>query len=441
MRLPYFAGPIALCVRVSWKPLLLRGDWPIVLPLLASAGVAIAAHGDGAPFYATPFEKRPAVAQLTSVGRALFHDPSLSASGRTSCASCHDPAHAYGPPNALAVQLAGPDGKTPGLRAAPSLRYLHRVPAFTEHFFEADGNDAEDQGPAGGHTWDGRARSLHEQAALPLLSPLEMANRDAAQVVARVRASPNAQSLRDAFGTSVLDDTDRGFRAVVLALEVFQQDPREFYPYDSKYDAYLRGRAELTREERRGLELFNDPAKGNCASCHPSTLRNGAFPAFSDWGYIALGVPRNRTIAANADPRYFDLGLCGPMRTDLASHREYCGRFRTPTLRNVARREVFFHNGAVKGLEQAVRFYAERDVAPAKLVSSARGATRQVRRPAARAYRDNVNRRAALRREGRVLRPAPMRARSRAIVAFLRTLDDGYKPVITAASASRRTPE
>jgi cytochrome c peroxidase len=396
---------------------------------LAFAGIALcalgslAARGDSPSFYSTPFEKRPTVEQLTALGRVLFHDASLSASGRTSCASCHDPAHAYGPPNARPVQLAGVDGKTLGLRAAPSLRYLHRVPAFTEHFFESDGNDSEDQGPVGGHTWDGRARTLHEQAALPLTSPVEMANRDAGEVVNRVRASPNARALREAFGASVLDDPNRGFSAVVLSLEVFQQDPREFYPYDSKYDAFLRGKATLTDAERRGLEAFNDLSRGNCASCHPSGMKERALPAFSDWGFIALGVPRNESIAR---PGTYDMGLCGPMRTDLASHEEYCGRFRTPTLRNVARRGAFFHNGAVKSLEDAVRFYAERDTNPRRWYP-VRGGRIETFDDLPPALRGNVHRDAPF--GGAVGgKPVLTPREIRDIAAFLRTLDDGYRP-------------
>src|SRR5450631_552042 len=330
---------------------------PRVIPFIVRLALASLAFTAGAtqsqqPFYGSRFERQPTVAEMTRLGRELFFDRSLSASGKTSCASCHDPLHAYGPPNALAVQLAGPDGRAAGLRAVPSLRYLQKVPPFTEHFFDSDGDDSIDQGPAGGHTWDGRARTLHEQAALPLLSPLEMANASRASVVEKVRRAPYASALRDAFGEHVLDDPGLAFDAIVLSLEVFQQDPSEFYPYDSKYDAYLRQQVKLSAEERRGLDLFNDPAKGNCASCHPSAMRNGAFPAFSDWGFIAVGVPRNHAIAANTDPAYFDLGLCGPMRTDLANRGEYCGRFRAPTLRNVARRKVFFHNGAMTTLEQ-----------------------------------------------------------------------------------------
>jgi cytochrome c peroxidase len=95
-------------------------------------------------------------------------------------------------------------------------------------------------------------------------------------------------------------------------------------------------------------------------------MREGAFPQFTDFGFAALGAPRNLAIPANADPHYYDLGLCGPLRKDLAGRAEYCGLFRTPTLRNVARKRVFLHNGVFHVLEDVVRFYAERDTAPEK---------------------------------------------------------------------------
>ncbi|MDT8871543.1 hypothetical protein RAA17_11900 [Komagataeibacter rhaeticus] len=75
-------------------------------------------------------------------------------------------------------------------------------------------------------------------------------------------------------------------------------------------------------------------------------------------------MPRNDRIGLNRDPAYFDMGLCGPDRTDLAGHPEYCGLFRTPSLRNVATRRVFFHNGVIHSLRQAVAFYVLRDTRP-----------------------------------------------------------------------------
>jgi len=377
-------------------------------------------------YYGIPFEKTPSPAAMTALGRTMFFDPALSASGRQSCASCHDPRFAYGPPDDRAVERGGPTMHDVGVRAVPSLRYLQNVPAFTEHHAETDGNDSEDQGPAGGNNWDGRAPTKHDQARIPLLSPFEMANRDEAAVVARIAASRYAPSFRDAFGMHVFDDAALAFQAATLALEVFQQSPADFYPYDSKYDAYLRGRATLTAAEARGLALFDDANKGNCASCHPSTIRDGGLPAFTDFGFVAIGVPRNATIPANADATHYDLGLCGPERTDLADHAAYCGMFRVPSLRNVATRRTFFHNGAIKSLEAAVRFYAERDTHPERWYPT-RGRSVRVFDDLPARYRANVNdeppfggRRGA--------KPALDTHEVADIVAFLKTLDDGYRP-------------
>jgi cytochrome c peroxidase len=335
--------------------------------LTALAGVILAAQAFSqlsAPFYENRFQRVPTAAELTVLGRALFFDVSLSASGKISCASCHDPTRAFGPPNDLAVQRGGGDGRRHGVRAVPSLMYMQNAPAFTEHFFDDDGDDSVDQGPAGGRTWDGRAQSVHEQAILPLLSPFEMANRDADAVVLKAQRAVYAVQIREVFGAAVFDDKALAFKAVLMALEAFQQSPAEFYPYSSKYDAWLRREIALSSQELRGLAAFNDPNKGNCARCHPSAMRNGAFPQFTDFGYAAIGAPRNLKIPANADPKYFDLGLCGPLRTDLAEKAQYCGLFKTPSLRNVATRGVFLHNGVFHTLDQVVRFYADRDTQP-----------------------------------------------------------------------------
>jgi cytochrome c peroxidase len=364
------------------------------------------------------YDRRLDVAALTELGRALFFDPALSASGTTSCASCHDPRFAFGPPNALSVQLAGRDGRTPGARAAPSLRYLQTLPPFAEHFFDDDGDDSVDAGPTGGHMWDGRAGPAHEQARLPLLSAAEMANAAPAEVVARLRGSAHAAQLRALFGDAVFDDGERAFDAALLALEVFQQSPREFYPYTSRYDEMLRGRATLSAEEARGLALFNEPAKGNCAACHRSDVSaDGAFPLFTDFGHIALGVPRHRGLPANGDPQAFDLGLCGPVRGDLRERAEYCGRFRTPTLRNVALRRSFFHNGVFHSLEDVLRFYARRDTHPGEFYPAAKYDDLPAR------YHANVDTDPPFGgRPGEA--PALDEDEIAAVIAFLRTLTD-----------------
>lgn len=369
-------------------------------------------------FYATPFEKKPDAATLTNLGRALFSDAALSASGRLSCVSCHDPAHAYGPPNGRATQAGGGDLHQPGLRAVPSLRYAQDTPAFNAHFTENEGDDSIDQGLVGGWTWDGRAASAHEQAAIPLLSAFEMGNRDRAAVVARLRQSPNAELMKKAFGERVMTDERLAWNGLLWALEVFQQSPSDFYPYSSRFDGYLRGKEKLSANELRGLQIFNDPARGNCAECHVSAIKRGAFPQFTDRGLVALAVPRNLQIAANRDRRFFDLGLCGPLRTDLAGQDEFCGLFKTPTLRNVATRQVFFHNGRFHTLTEAVRFYADRDAFP-KRYYGAHGQTSDL----PDRYSANVNREAPFEAQ-RPGKPSLNDADINDLVAFLHTLTD-----------------
>src|SRR5579875_3570716 len=283
---------------------------------------------------------------LAALGRRLFFDPALSASGRQSCASCHDPRFAYGPPNDLSVQFGGKDLRRQGHRAAPSLRYLQKIPQFAEHFHDAEttGEDSVDRG--------------RDQARIPLLSPEEMANDSPREVeIKALKAGYSSQLRRLARGGV--------FATILQALEAFEQDEHEFYPYSSRYDAWLSGAASLTRSELRGLELFKNPEKGNCARCHPADRgADGTPPQFTDYAFAALGVPRNGEIQANADRSWFDLGLCGPDRKDFLDRPDYCGKFRTPTLRNVAVRRAFFHNGVYHTLREAVAFYVERDSKP-----------------------------------------------------------------------------
>ena len=395
----------------------------------------------GATYAPVSGKPQPSAAQLSAIGQRIFFDPSMSASGTQSCASCHDPAHAYGPANALSVQLGGADGRTPGPRAAPSLRYLQTLTAFSEHHHDNDGDDSIDAGPTGGHMWDGRAGSAHEQAGLPLLSSAEMGNASVAMVAGKLEKAGYAGEMRQAFGEDVFKDPAAAFKAAGLALEVFQESPTDFYPFTSKYDAVLRGQQKLDAAESRGLKIFNAADKGNCAACHLSERTpDGAFPLFTDFGMIAIGVPRNRALAANADPAFHDLGLCGPLRTDLADRPEYCGLFRTPTLRNVAVKQAFFHNGIFHSLDEAVRFYAQRDTAPPRWYG--RGVDGKVQRydDLPSKYRDNVNVEAPFgQRPG--AKPALTEAEIRDVVAFLRTLTDADAiDAARVASAVRPKP-
>jgi cytochrome c peroxidase len=157
----------------------------------------------------------------------------------------------------------------------------------------------------------------------------------------------------------------RGWISLELALECYQIEAPEFQSFSSKYDAYLAGKVTLTAAEMRGLKLFNDEKKGNCAACHPSAQRDGGKPPlFTDFTFDALGVARNVAIPANKDLRYADLGLCRSGRSDRAAQADTCGKFKVPTLRNVATRQVFFHNGQITSLRESVAFYVQRDTHP-----------------------------------------------------------------------------
>lgn len=369
-------------------------------------------------------------AALQALGAKLFADPSLSASHQMACVTCHDPAHGFAAANDRAVQLGGKDIRQPGLRAVPSLTYIQAVPQFAEHYYESDdeGDASVDNGPTGGLTWDGRVDRGREQARIPLFSEFEMANESVASLAAALRRASYAGKMQAIFGAAVLADDDKTVAAATEALEVFEQTSRLFYPYSSKYDAYLAGRVRLTPQEAHGLELFNDPAKGNCASCHRSERDNdGIPPQFTDYGLIAVGVPRNRAIPANADPKFFDLGACGPLRTDLAGRAEYCGLFRTPSLRNVALRKTFYHNGHEHDLHKAVAFYVERDTAPEKWYPS--GADGRVEKfdDLPPQYQNNINRDPPFGGKPGD-KPALSPSEIDDVVAFLKTLTDGYTP-------------
>jgi cytochrome c peroxidase len=357
----------------------------------------------------------PSPGTRETLGRAIFFDRTLSEPAGTSCASCHDPSRAFSGDHGSGVGVAA--GSRPGAlarRSTPSLLYLAFVPRF--RFFRADDDRGYDAEPYGGFFWDGRADSIAALARQPLLNPREMNNRDAEQIADKLRRA----AYHDAFATEFPGSLDAGpsaLDALGLALQAYLLSPA-MAPFSSKFDDYVRGTATLSPIEQEGLRSFKDPKKGNCAKCH--TLHD-AWPQpeqsmFTDYGYEAVGAPRNRRLRAPDE----DLGLCE--RTDTAnasSDAKWCASFRTPSLRNVAVRPGLMHNGAFTSLRDVVRFYATRTTQAGRWYPS--GVLFDDTPPAHRAH-VNVGIAPYNRRPGDP--PALSDAEIDAIVAFLQTLTD-----------------
>lgn len=399
-----------------------RRAWTPALPALGLA-LLLAACGGGAGSTAPASAgnagaSEPALSAAAELGKAIFEDATLSASGRMACASCHDAKHGHASPFDTPVAFGGPGLDQSGLRNPPSLRYLRFNGSFR---IDPDGT------PRGGFFWDGRASSLQDQARRPFLNAHEMGNADAAAVIGKLAVAPYAARFRSTFGDGILAQPDAAFDRLTFALQRYQLEDPDFAPFSSKFDAFTAGRATLTPQELNGLALFNRADKGNCAACHPSTKpANAPGALFTDFSYDNLGVPRNGAIAFNADASFFDGGLCGATRTDLAARTDLCGAFKVPSLRNVALRKRFFHNGVFDSLEQVIRFYVTRDTEPQRWYPlDTTGATV--------AYDDllpdlrgNVNTSEGPynRKPGEA--PALTEAEISDVASFLRTLTDGY---------------
>ena len=385
--------------------------------LVCGAVLAFALAGCGGSTSPDDATADTPLSDQAALGELIFKDVSLSASGRQACASCHLQSNGHSPDNALPAQLGGPLMDRQGGRSAPSARYL----AFnTDFFFDGEGT------PTGGFFWDGRAASLQRQAHEPFLNPAEMANADAADVVAKLARAPYAAEFKRLYGADILTRPSDAFERIALALQRYQLEDAEFRTFSSKYDAFLRGQATLTDQELRGLALFNAPDKGNCAACHPSARgSDGAPPLFTDFSYDNLGVPRNSGLTQNDDPGFYDLGLCE--HTDLPNRPDLCGAFKVPSLRNVGIRHAYFHNGRFKTVKEVVTFYVQRDTNPEKWYPLNPDGSVKKFDDLPVQYHANVNTSEGPYNRGPGDAPALSDAEVDDVTAFLQTLTDGFR--------------
>lgn len=386
----------------------------------------------------------PVLTDAEQLGKNIFFDQSLSLNADQSCASCHDPEAGWtGPDAALNRHGAVYEGSVPGRfgnRKPPSSAYatpspiLHYVTRKKQELF------------VGGNFWDGRATGERlgspaaEQALGPFLNPLEQALASAEDVISGICGASYAELFKAVCGAGACDPGNwtAAYDCVGFAVAAYESSP-EVNAYTSKYDSFLAGLVELTKQEREGLNLFK--SKGKCSKCH--TLEQGTggeAPLFTDFTYDNLGLPRNpdnpfytQSLFNPLGVLWIDLGL-GGFLASRADYQPYAaannGKHKVPTLRNVARWEAslgpavkaYGHNGYFKSLEGIVHFYNTRDAKPPclSLFTTEAEALEQGCWPLPEVP-VNVNA-----KELGDLHLTP--AQEAAIVAFLGTLTDGYVP-------------
>ncbi len=159
------------------------------------------------------------------------------------CSTCHEPARGFGYGKIDPVVMGaghGPAGRA--RRSKPPLSAGHT--AIHRALFESEdeADESIDNGPTGGLTWDGRVDGGAEQAKIPLLAPNEMANRDAGDVAKSLAAASYASESKAVFGSDIFGKPEDALEAAVKSLAAFEQTPDLFYPYSSRYDAYLAAR-------------------------------------------------------------------------------------------------------------------------------------------------------------------------------------------------------
>lgn len=311
--------------------------------LLLTISLIVGTTAQGAE--STPY---PSIEEL---GRALFFDTSFSKNRTQSCATCHSPDHGFVDPRSNASGRAfslGDDGRSLGDRNTPTASYA----AFSPDFHQ----DAEGA-YIGGQFLDGREKDLKGQAGGPPINPVEMAMPDKASVVARIEENTDyIEAFKRFYGDDIFNDDAAAYGALTESIATFEKTDF-FSPFDSKYDRYLRGEYELTAQEDLGMTLFFSQQFTNCNLCHQLQRMPGMErETFSNYEYHNIGTPANvagRQVNG-VSPDHVDHGLLdNPAVTDPKQD----GKFKVPTLRNVAVTAPYMHNGVFKDLRTVVLFY------------------------------------------------------------------------------------
>jgi cytochrome c peroxidase len=294
------------------------------------------------------------------LGKALFFDVNLSQPNGQSCATCHDPKTGFADPNKILPVAQGVVRRFFGSRNVPTTTYAAFSPPL--HFDPTIRPGIMEGMYVGGLFWDGRVNTLEDQAKQPFLNFLEMHNPNKNTVVNAIRKSQYAGLFRFVFGPNSLKDVETAFHYAAEAIAAYERS-NEMNPFSSKYDLYLDGQVQLTETEARGLALFT--GKARCMNCHSLESPPGVKPLFTNFGHQNTGVPRNPEnlyykMPKSINPQgndFVDLGL-GAVLNDPKQN----GKFKIPSLRNVAKTGPYMHNGVFKTLREVIMFNNTRDV-------------------------------------------------------------------------------
>jgi len=291
-----------------------------------------------------------------ALGQKLFFDTILSKNKTQSCSTCHNPENAFIDNRDNGVNGAGSlgdDGKSIGDRNAPTAAYAMFSPKF--HF------DSKKNEFIGGQFYDGREHTLKGQAGGPPTNPVEMGIPSKEFMAARLEKDITYnKEFKSIYGKNIFDDSDKVYSMMAQAIAAFETT-KEFAPFDSKYDKFLKGEYDLTPLEDLGRTLFFSNNNNNCASCHVLKTEDAQNETFTNYQYHNIGVPQNKELMDKnvVDPKMFiDHGLMqNPMVKKLANAKEYDGKIKVPTLRNIAITGPYMHNGVFKDLATVVKFY------------------------------------------------------------------------------------
>jgi len=283
------------------------------------------------------------------LGKMLFFDTNLSEPGGVSCATCHSPSTAFADARKMPLSkgVYGRDGK----RNAPSLSYAAFTPYRHQEIIRGRVEEL------GGFFRDGRAKFFIQQAMFPLIDVNEMNNYSLEKLANKVKSAAYYGKYKQIYGTIAAADSFNVLYNISEALMAFELS-YQLRPFTSKYDFYLRGMAQLTDSEKRGLALFNDTLKAKCSLCHstsPLPYVDNITILLTDFSYDNIGLPKFSTTPQ------IDSGAA------LAEgyNPQELGRFKIPSLRNVALTSPYMHSGIFNTLEEVMKFYNERDVNPA----------------------------------------------------------------------------